>query len=211
MVAILSKPEGILWPPPNPIFLTQNPTPNLPSPFAPPTTPYPSTSPTPIPDTRTWGERFRDKTIPEIPGITWQIYTNEKYGFEMEYPDVWMMDKDRNTRAINSFHFYHKNAGPFPSAFGLSIYRGTLREFLSRNSSSFKERFDEHGVIPDATINGIDIFMFNGGNGASNEVILSMHLEKDGFIYSFGGSYEAHGESGNNIVEHIIKTFHFVK
>ena len=71
---------------PAPSSDTPYPSINLPPSGAPSVSPYVSMSPTPIPDTRTWGERLRDKTIPQVPGVTWQTYTNTEYGFEMEYP-----------------------------------------------------------------------------------------------------------------------------
>ena len=40
-------------------------------------------------DTRSWGERFRDPTIPQVTGVAWQTYTNKEYGFQLQYPKGW--------------------------------------------------------------------------------------------------------------------------
>ena len=205
---------GVVWHASNkPVsFLnTPSPTPDPNPSFS--STPFPissaSESPTPIPDTRTWGERLRDKTIPEVPGIKWQTYTNQKYGFEMEYPEGWAIERrGKNPHAVDSYHFYPKNTNPYPSIFGLIIYRGTLREFLSKNSSIFKKRFDAQGVIPDTTINGVDLFIEE--DGMSSQVLFSVNFERDGYTYSFGGSF-GQNEDMRKIMEHALKIFRFVK
>lgn len=188
------------------------------------TTPPPAPQPTQVPsttpqlpvepqtsvDTRSWGERFRDKTIPEVEGVTWQTYTNTEYGFEMEYPKEWGVNiKNNNPYAVDSFTFYSGNHGPYPPVLSLDIFHGTLREF-ARQISDLDQRFKNRGMVPDATINGIDVFI-RGQNEGSNQDTLSVSFEKHGYTYSFGESFEWHSENNNKIIEHMIKTFHFLK
>lgn len=175
-------------------------------------------------DTRSWGDRLRDKIITQVPGVIWQTYTNKEYGFEMEYPDVWAIKmskhpdsfhffgKDRYPDAINSFAFYSKkDKSPYSITFVLNIYPQTLREF-ARQSPDLDRRFKNQDMIPDAMINGIDIFIENGGgDGRSDQTIISAYLEKDGYTYTFGGSFEWQNEYVNKIIEHMIKTFHFLQ
>lgn len=163
-------------------------------------------------DMRSWGERFRDTTIPEVPGVTWQTYTNKEYGFQMEYPMGWAINRNKeakNPNAINSFPFYLKSRSPYPPILAFDVFRATLREFVSQ-ISDLDQRFKNQGITPDATINGISLFI-RGGNEGSNRDALSAVLEKDGHVYVFGESFEWHNEEVNKIIEHMVKTFHFLK
>jgi len=189
---------------------------NIPSGTWQPVSPTPPAEPI---DTRSWGERFRDPAIPDVPGITWQTYTNKEYGFEMEYPKgtrVEIMKDFKNTGVVwLYFNFYNDMSGMrAPITFGgiMSIRRGTLdtlRNELMR-SAYWVNRINTRGFIPDATRNGIDMFIETADEPSGHNVP-SVNIVGGGYVYQLSESYESQSEETDKITEHIIKTFRFLK
>ena len=212
---ISNKPVSFL----NTPSATLDPTPG--SPFAPPTTPYPSTSPTPIPDTRTWGERFRDKTIPDVPGVEWQTYTNQKYGFKMDYPRGWYIETQTDgEKGFSSLErLFEMQFSPskdfyLNTFFSLQIRKKSLlqfiREDLSPNRNLYK-RFQIYPIIPDAMINGLGIII-DSPDLEPEGMSLWVFFEKNAYTYILnqhepGFDFVRNGR----IAEHMAKTFRFLK
>ena len=170
-------------------------------------------------DTRSWGERLRDPVIPDVPGAVWQIYRNKKYGFQMEYPKgFWIESKKDSANNKRSEIYIHPPYPPNPRVFGtenpyaslahISVSTQSLREFIGQ-STYFDERFKNLGMIPDAVIDGIDFFI-DSADAESNRIALLMYFEKYGHTYSFGGVH-FDGEKDKKMIEHMAKTFRFLK
>lgn len=179
----------------------------------------PPTSPNKLTDTRSWGERLRDPAIPDVPGVAWQIYANKKYGFQMEYPkDFWIESKKDSTNDKRSKIYIHPPYPPNPRVYGeehpyaslasISIAQQGLREFIGQ-STYFDERFKKQGMISDAIINEIDFFI-DSADAESDRIALLMYFEKYGHTYYFG---EVHfnEEKDKKMIEHMAKTFRFLK
>lgn len=188
---------------------------NLPPPASvSPFIPAPSYSPpSEPPDTRSWKERFRDKTIPDVPGIEWQTYTNKEYGFGINYPVGWRFIKEttrKHPHALDSFRLYlpdeQKNSDI--SIFSINIFPETLHEF-AHTDSALDERLKK-GMSPDTTINGIDLLIMSS-DGSSDGIILRVIFEKDGHTYLLGQSFHANNDQNNNIIEHMVKTLRIIK
>lgn len=162
---------------------------------------------------------MRDPAIPDIPGVVWQTYINKEYGFKMEYPKgFWIESKKNNTNNKRSEIYIHPSYPPNPRVYGeeqpyaslasISIAQQDPREFIGQ-STYFDERFRKQGMIPDAIIHGIDFFIYNAGV-ESNKIAFEMYFEKYGNAYYFG---EVHfnEEKDKKMIEHIAKTFRFLK
>ncbi|TSC62972.1 MAG: hypothetical protein G01um101448_77 [Parcubacteria group bacterium Gr01-1014_48] len=192
--------------------------PPLPSiPPTPMTIPQPLGKPQGSVDIRSWGERFRDKTIPEVPGIEWQTYVNKEYGFTMEYPTgFWIERGESSNKEIESYIYInslkHVNPLVYPKGhatlLAISISPKSLPEFIGE-STYFDERFKKQGMTPDATMHGMDLFIDYSDSESSRES-LRIYFEKYGHSYYF---VEVHfnEDDDKKMIEHMIKTFHFLK
>lgn len=169
-------------------------------------------------DKRSWGERLRDPALPDIPGVVWQTYTNKKYGFKIKYPkDFWIESKKDSANDKRSKIYIHPpyppnpdvygEEQPYPSLVSISIAQQGLREFMEQ-STYFDERFKQ-GMIPDATINGIDFFI-RDVDAESNGIALEIYFEKYDHTYSFGGVH-FNEEKDKKMIEYMAKTFRFLK
>ena len=189
---------------------------SLPSPFIPMITssPVPEVSSM---DTRSWGERFRNPTIPEVPGITWQTYTNKEFGFEMEYSKGMEIGEGKSSQAgspyIYHIDFFLPSRHPFSSFMSIGVSPKSLREIFQEDLYRVY-RHKLENMIPDATTNGLGIFTANSNqspdSNGSNALVL--YFEK------YGNSYmlDEPGNAFNNaqdykIIEHMIKSLHFLK
>ena len=213
-IAVLFIASAVVYWHPLPSYphITQ-PTPSvsLPSPFIPAITSSPAPEVSSM-DTRSWGERFRDKTIPEVPGVTWQTYTNKEYGFAMEYPKRGSVKIVANA-GVTVFDFasqQYESEKIDSTVLILSTSQGTLRDELMQQGNYWSERIKKDGLTPDIIIHGIDLFLYDP-NGRSDQNVLWIRFEKYGYIYRFGEPFEAHNEENNKIIEHMIKTFRFLK
>lgn len=190
--------------------------PPAPQPIHVPTTTLqpPGESQKPI-DTRSWGERFMDKTIPEVEGVTWQTYTNTEYGFEMEYPKGWGVEKeDVKTLRGMFFEFYRQSQThpdyPIASMLGLGIYKGRLQEELQRDGY-WARRIEKYGLVSDANINGVDVYIYASELSDPQQIDLELSFEKNDFRYRFTQPMGTKSYENDKIIEHMIKTFHFLK
>lgn len=166
------------------------------------------------PDTRSWGERLRDPVIPDVKDITWQVYMNKEYGFEVKYPDGWEIQKSNvPTSGGVMFEFFNTKL-PFgnitKSVF--NVYKGHLKNELIRGGThSWNERIQRYGLVSDATINNINMYIESPQLSSNNGVLLSVFFEKNGFIFSIGETFDATNNQDHKITEYIIKSFHFLK
>ena len=171
-------------------------------------------SPTPTLNTQTWGERFRDATIPEIPGITWQTYTNKEYGFEMEYPKGMEIKTGKSSQAGSSYiHFNLPSRRPYDAFMTIVIYSKSLREIF-QGDLYVVYRHNLENMTPDATINGFGIFTENSNQSpdSNGSNALAIYFEEYGHSYYLGES--GHGFNNTQdykIIEHMIKTLYFLK
>lgn len=216
---------GLVWyaqTRPKPITEYVPPAGNEPFPSGLPTTTPQQVSPTPPSgtiDTRSWGERFRDPTIPEIPGVAWQTYTNKEYGFEMEYPQgFWIETKEDNTKDMRSHIYVHPPGSrihmygedlPYRTLVSITVSPKSLKEFVGEGSY-LDQRFKKQGMTPDATLHSIDLFIENP-DGQSNQNFLFLYFEKYGHSYGISETYPGDNEKEKKLTEHIIKTFRFLK
>ena len=191
------------------------PFPTLPTPFMPTTTPTQPPPQTQAPaDTRSWGERFRDKTIPEVKGVTWQTYTNKEYGFEMEYPKGMEIETGKSSQAESSYiHFDLPLRRPYNAFMTIVIYPKSLREIF-QGDLYVVYRHKLENMTPDAIINELGIVISgadeNPDSNGSNA--LAVYLEKYGHSYYLGESgHDFNDTQDYKIVEHMIKTLHFLK
>jgi hypothetical protein len=177
----------------------------------PTTTLQPQAEPQTSGDTRSWGERFRDKTIPEVEGVTWQTYTDTEYGFEMEYPKGWGVEKeDVKTSGGVAFMFYRipNSHDPYSRFLSLNIYRGKLRDALQRDGY-WSRRIEKNGLVPDAKINGMDVYIYASELHDPQQVDLFLSLERNNFVYHFTQPMGTKSYENDEIIEHMIKSFKF--
>ncbi len=190
----------------------------LPAPFMPV---MPTMTPQQVPpqtqtptDTRSWGERFKDPAIPEVTGVEWQTYTNKEYGFEMEYPMGMEIETGGNSQDGSAYIYFDPSPHrPFNTFLAITVSSKSLRERFQEDLYVVYRRKLEN-MTPDATINGLGIIIEgpdeDPNSNGSNALVV--YLEKYGHSYHF---VEVHHESDNErdmqIIERMIKTFHFLK
>ena len=202
------------------LFLYNRPQPVTPSPQATGEA-TPTQSPVLQAHNNNWGERFKNAQLPNIPDVTWQTYTDTEHGFTFQFPAVWEIQKNTyKTSGVTSLTFCSgkfeelKVQGKDCRVLLFSLRRGNLQEVILANDSEWAERIRTKGFVPDANINGIDIYIthpeLNGDNNGDNTII-QLYFEKNGTIYSFAETFEGASEQNNTIIEYIIKSFHFVK
>ena len=165
-------------------------------------------------DTRSWGERFRDKTIPEVPGVTWQTYTNNEYGFEMEYPVGWGIQEtnlsvSQNTNLKPNLKFYIEPYKWHAEVLYLSLSKGTIRDLFFRKDTYWTDRINK-GLTPDASVGATSAYIYFSER-YDPQIDLNILFEKDNFTYDFSQSMGARSYGNDKIIEHMIKTFHFLK
>ena len=182
----------------------------LPPGLTPSSIPSETISPTPAGDIRTWGERFRDPTIPEVPGVTWQTYTNKEFGFEMEHPVGWgVQETNAQISREVTLEFYVNPYKKYTNPLFLNLSKGTIHDNFSHRGNYWINRIKK-GLAPDANIKGIDVYI-DTSEWHSTQNDLGLYFEKNGFIYSFQERMGASSYENNNIIEHMIKTLHFLK
>jgi hypothetical protein len=159
-----------------------------------------------------WGERFRDKELPKIPGIIWQTYSNKEYGFALKYPVGWRIEKSNVPMSGGVvFTFCIEQYKPKECrALSLNIYKGKLKGELIRTDSEWADRIKEYGLVPDANLDSVNVFIRYPEQN-SEETLLELWFEENRSIYVFD---EARGVSSNEnkkIIEYLIKSIRFLK
>jgi len=171
----------------------------------------PKTSDEPA-DTRSWGERMRDAIIPDVPGVTWQRYTNKDYGFQMEYPKGWTTKTDvdnKNFPQYINFNRFppHKNSYTM-NTLSFRVSNKNLQE-LAKEDVDLTNRFQRRDTTPDAIIHDINIFIYDPDTGSDN-VTLTLYFEGNGHSYTFIEPWFTDNKD-KAIIEHMIKSFHFIQ
>lgn len=198
------------------IMLTARPVPS-------PVTQYPTPKPVndeefrkilPVPvSMEMWLERLNSKKIPETQIAEWKIYKNQEYGFELQYPSTWEITEGEGQGFVRNgkyvplvFVNFGKGASGEDTSFVsaksvlLEIFKISLSEYLKSILESDK-RFIARKVV----INGINIIIIDYGHtDLGNAAFSPMLFEHNGIMYSFNSSE-------NEIIEYMIKSFHFVQ
>jgi hypothetical protein len=175
--------------------------------------PQPTITPTPTQEpthTQSWGERFRNPALPSIPGATWQTYTDTKYGFTFQYATGWEIQKS-TVSASNGIVLAFCVQAYKPKecrVLTLNIHPGNIRDELIATDGQWAADIQKNGLIPTARVNGIDLFITDADRGSSEEMLLDLHFEHNGWVYSFGSTF-AGDQQVQIINEYIIKSFHF--
>lgn len=177
------------------------------------------TQPIPV-SMEAWLERLNSKKIPETQIAEWKTYKNQEYGFELQYPSTWEIEEgevdgvDSNPRNIRSIYInFEKGASGEGTSFvtsksaSLRIRKESLGEYFKLIPER-NERLITKGLTPDAVINGIKIIIDPVSAGVDSAAFLPMLFEHNGMMYSFGMRERMREDE---IIEYMIKSFHFVK
>lgn len=159
-----------------------------------------------------WRERLNSKKIPETQVAQWQTYQNKEYGFELQYPSTWEITEGEVEGFALRIYFGKGASGegiafvPAKSA-SLSIIKIPLSEYLKQRMES-DQRLMTKNLTPDAVINGINIIIDYGRTDVDSAAFIPMLFEHNGITYEFGMKERMREDE---IIEYMIKSFHFVQ
>lgn len=200
-------------------MLTARPVPSSFIPTPAPPGPMPSNLPITSPnhlDPLPWGVRLVSKEMPHVEGVIWKTYTNKEYGFEMQYPERWSIDSNFDNYVEYHTGVYQTIFFTFdpPEATYDNVHL-TLRRHNNKNLMEYLERYykelgtdNYHGPVKrNIVINNINWLVENPDE---YEMYGELYAEKGDYIYLFPGtSFPTRNE--RNIVEYMIKSFHFIQ
>lgn len=200
-------------------FLTARPVPSsvtqYPTPGAPHSIPsnLPIISPNHL-DPLPWGVRLASKEMPHVEGVIWKIYINKEYGFEMQYPERWKIDSYIDIYGLAKLRVYqiiHFSFTPPDGGYdnlSLTLLRhrnNGLLEYFKRAKEI--DGYNYPSITKYIIINNVNWLV---NNPDAYDMQSDMYAEKNDYIYEFGGtSFSTRNE--RNIIEYMIKSFHFVQ
>lgn len=172
-------------------------------------------------DPRSWGERMRDPTVPDVPGVIWQTYINKKYGFEIEYPKGWYIETQTNGEegfssvdTLFGMQFSPSKDFYYNTFFYLQIrIKGLLQSIRENNNpeNDLYARFHGSPIVPDAMINGLGVII-DRPDLEPEGMSLWIFFEKSGYTYILNQHEPGFDYQRNSrIAEHMVKTFRFLK
>ena len=132
----------------------------------------------------------------------------------MEYPVGWGIKETNVSVSQNAnlklhLDFYKKPYKKYSGIFIFNVNNGNLHDNFSHRGNYWTERINK-GLVPDARINGVDVYI-NIPDIYDTQNDLDLYFEKNNFVYSFGEVMGAKSYENDEIIEHMIKSLHFLK
>ena len=130
----------------------------------------------------------------------------------MEYPVGWGVEEGMSSQDGSYYIYFDPSPHrPYNTFLAITVSPKSLREIFQKNLYLVSRFKSSQGIIADATINGLDIII-EGPDADPDRIPLVVDLEKDGHSYYFVDAREAfHDAHDKQILEHMIKSLHFLK
>jgi uncharacterized protein YxeA len=136
----------------------------------------------------------------------WLTYHNEEYGFEVKYPNTWLLNNTQSGIYIKYQKDWEFGMKEGFSAFGVSIIKENLQEFIKSYDADFldgepltkiikEEKYDLEG-IPATKLTS------NNAEGINGNFIF-VKYNKNNYLITFNENEKRHKE--------ILSTFKFIK
>ncbi|TSC78437.1 MAG: Uncharacterized protein G01um101433_244 [Parcubacteria group bacterium Gr01-1014_33] len=128
---------------------------------------------------------------------TWKTYRNEKYGFEVRYPESWEIEVSNQREVKGIFVSFERKS---IEVIALGVFEGTI-------SADIVNKISPRPELKKIAVNGIQMF---GLTHSGHQTPYDLYFERNGRVYYFTESF-AGREGDREIIEAIVTTFKFIK
>jgi len=151
-------------------------------------------------------EQTASSTTEDIDTSDWLTYRNEEYGFEVRYPETWVLQNTQSGIYIKYQKEWEFGMEEGFSAFGVSVIKENLQEFIESYKSDFLNekpltRIINKEVYILANIPATKLTS-NNAEGINGNFIFAVYNGKN-YLITFDENEERHKE--------IISTFKFIE